>query len=103
MKSEILRMWRRGPLRRFIRRSELESERPPGDWETYTSQTLDGYAGAYVCERCLEGTIGVYKVKNRWLCGTCRGGRGKCRALGPAPSVNRQNRASDDSIPAVKL
>lgn len=63
------RMWEGGPLRQF---SETEAK---SHYIAYSGPFLTGYAGSYVCDRCLRPSAGVYIVKEQhsWLCGKCKG------------------------------
>ena len=66
--SAVERMWPGGPLRQF-------SKRQAGShYVAYSGPFLTGYAGSYVCDRCLRPCAGVYYAQTRqdWLCGACR-------------------------------
>jgi len=64
----LRRMWDGGPLRQF---GETQAS---GHYVAYSSPFLTGYAGSYVCDRCLRPCAGVYLVKppGIWLCGSCK-------------------------------
>jgi hypothetical protein len=78
MTGEITRMWPGGPLRLFLPRQTGKSDavagrkESPGSWVAYKSNTLDGFAGPYVCERCQKSAAGVYRIGGEWICGTCK-------------------------------
>ena len=64
----VRRMWEGGPLQQF-------ASRPlGGNWMWYSNPLLTGYVGSYVCDRCQEPTVGVYRQHNgaEWVCGGCR-------------------------------
>jgi hypothetical protein len=64
----VRRMWAAGPLRQFGERQA------GGHYVAYSSPFLKGYAGSYVCDRCLRPCAGVYYLRElkNWLCGDCR-------------------------------
>lgn len=62
--TEIRRMWKGGPLRRWA------EERPLSSWIPYAT---GGYAGPYVCEICRQDVVGVYRCSSEdWRCAKCR-------------------------------
>jgi hypothetical protein len=64
----IRRMWNGGPLRQF---SVTQAN---GHYIAYCSPFLTGYAGSYVCDRCLRPSAAVYRLRTsrQWLCATCK-------------------------------
>jgi len=62
-------MWPGGPLRQFSDRRLING------WVAYSSPLRAGYAGPYVCGRCLMPASGIYRSESpeTWLCGRCAG------------------------------
>jgi hypothetical protein len=66
---EVRQMWEGGPMREFA------EKRPHEHWGMpYESPVMKGYAGSYVCAKCKEVTVGVYRDKKSggWTCAGCR-------------------------------
>ena len=68
LSQEEQRMWWGGPLRLF----SAGLTRPSNSFVAYHSNALDGFAGAYICERCHNICAGVYEVRGKWVGGCCR-------------------------------
>ena len=67
--AEVKIIWSGGPSRRW------SEERCP---QATLPLETGGYSGMYVCQRCNEAVIGVYRVfsipqtRHWWICGGCR-------------------------------
>jgi len=67
--AEPISMWNGGPTRRWAAVRCPEATMPT---------EYGGYVGNYVCQGCMEPTVGVYRVKRMsevariWVCAACR-------------------------------
>lgn len=67
-RNGVRRMWEGGPLRQF------SQTQVGGHYIRISSPLLTGYAGSYVCDRCLRPSAGVLRppTLQEWLCGGCK-------------------------------
>lgn len=61
--ADARRRWRGGPLRLW------SPIRKGGRWIPLAD---GGFGGPYVCDGCQKPVVGVYRVRETWLCAACK-------------------------------
>lgn len=70
MTVTVRRMWEGGPLRQWSDKSHGSG------WNYYENSQMKGYAGSYVCGKCSNPVVGVYRVDaGDWICAACKSGK----------------------------
>jgi hypothetical protein len=81
-----------GPLRIF-------AETAFHGGKSYESPTRRGWAGPYCCDTCLLACDGVYRVGERWLCGSCKSPRKPPASPEVRERMRRERNARTDKTP----